>query len=251
MRVLLLRFLPLLTALAVFCNADVVPAQERETVSGRSRPVVVGPTAHRAGWGLSFGGGVLAGGDLFRVVNDLTVNWSAPGAAAADFNAKRFTATLDEAGALAVGFTRRLGARSWLRVDLASGEMKVTALANDSQTVTPVPYDQLTLLLLSLSWEQRLLDTRLQPYLAGGVSWLDLQGASEALTQSRTGIRAAIGLSYRLLERGNVRLEVADNVISVDSEGIPAESGFPASARFTEQGPQHLFALSLQLEFIF
>lgn len=239
-------------SLLLLCSAAGVRAQERDAVSGRSRPVLAqSRESSRADWTVSVGGGAFAAGNLFRVINDLTVTWVPPGPAAESFEAERFTATLDEDAAIVFGVGRRLGDRSWLRFDLAAGEMGVTALANDSQFVTPVPYDVLSLTLLALSWEQRLLATRLQPTVIVGVTWADLGAGSSALSQSGIGARLGAGFAYRINDWGGVRLDVTDTILSIDSAGIPAENAFPASSRFTELGPQHVFTLSAQLEMMF
>ena len=154
-----LILLGLLLLLGAVGEAEAAPADARvvrestgRTAADESLGAVTEPT-----WVMSVGGGLSAGGDLFRVRAESSIDWTAP-LDDVVFTAKRFTVTLDESAYVSFGLSRRITRHGWLRADFAWTEMNAAALANDTQIVTPVLYDTVTLTRMGLAWEQRLLD---------------------------------------------------------------------------------------------
>ena len=237
--------LALILSLAGAASAQDPP---RRAVSGRTAATVsdVESVTTEISWCFGVASGVLAGGDLFQVANDLTVPWSPP-AGGADFNAKRFTVTLDEAAAFGLTAAKRLTPRGWLRLDLTAGRMDAAALANDSQFVTPVLYDRWNVVQLDLAWEQRLTDTRLQPLLRAGLSYTGISATADAADQSVPGLLLGAGFAYRGGPRWSLGLDLADHIQQFTLDGLPAEQDFPASSDYREFGPQHLVTVTARL----
>ncbi len=223
------------------------PVTGRTAVSGRTAATVSEETtaAPQTGWCFGLAAGVLAGGDLFQVANDLTVPWSPP-AGVADFNAKRFTVTLDEAAAVGLAAAKRLTPRGWLRLDLTFGRMDAAALANDSQFVTPVLYDRWNVVQLDLAWEQRLTDTRLQPLVRAGLSYTGISATADAADQSVPGLLLGAGFAYRGGPRWSLGLDLADHIQQFTLDGLPQEQDFPSSSEYREFGPQHLVTVTVR-----
>ncbi len=230
--------------------AGVATAQDqpRRAVSGRTAAVADEEAAAtgETGWCFGIASGVLAGGDLFQVANSLTVPWTPP-AGGADFNAKRFTVTLDEAAAFGLAAAKRVTPRGWLRLDLTAGRMDAAALANDSQFVTPVLYDRWNVVQLDLAWEQRLTDTRLQPMVRAGLSYTGIGATAAAADQSVPGALLGAGFVYRGGPRWSLGLDLADHIQQFTLDDLPAEQGFPPSAEYREFGPQHLVTMTARL----
>jgi len=231
------------TALA---DARVVRASSGDTAADEPTGVATEPS-----WLMSVGGGLSAGGDLFRVRadGDAIYYWTTP-LADAVFIAKRFTVTLDESPLMSFGFSRRITKRGWLRADFAWTEMNVAALANNEHIVTPVLYDTLTMTRLGLSWEQRLLDTTFAPFFVVGARYLDISGKAPYLTQSGLAPEIGVGGVYRLSGPWLARFELTDTIFQFDSSGIQAED-WPEGAVYTEHGPQHLVTLGVGLSVMF
>ena len=78
-------------------------------------------------WFLAAGAGVLASGTLFRVASDDPARWQPPGGPV--FTSKDFTVLLDEDFCLVLTLGRRLGSRSWVRLNLSSARMNMLARA--------------------------------------------------------------------------------------------------------------------------
>lgn len=229
------------TALA---DARVVRASSGDTAADEPTGVATEPS-----WLMSVGGGLSAGGDLFRVRAVDITDWTAP-LADTVFIAKRFTVTLDEGTLISFGMSRRITERGWLRVDFAWTEMNAAALANDAHIVTPVHYDTLTMTRLGLSWEQRLLDTTFAPFFVVGARYLDISGKAPYLTQSGLAPEIGVGGVYRMSGPWLARFELTDTIFQFDSSGIQAED-WPVGAVYTELGPQHLITLGVGLSVMF
>ncbi|MBU1073750.1 hypothetical protein KKG45_10930, partial [bacterium] len=196
-----------------------------EPKRGRTRPVSEASLPVEAAWGLSVVVGASAGGDVFRVKEELTTDWTAP-VAGETFQAQRFTVTLDESVLLGFCLARRMTPRGWLCVDFSWTEMDATALANDSQFVKLVHYDTLTMVWIGLGWEQRLLDTPLAPFLSAGVGYLDVSARADYLSQSKLAPRIGAGAFYSLAGAWRLRGEISDTVVQLRSEGI-TEANWP------------------------
>lgn len=199
-------------------------------------------------WSLDLGAGLAAGGDLFQVAAAQTVAWPTP--RGGSFQARRYDVTLDEDVLLAGGLCWRTGTRSSLRLSLAWTEMDLTALANDSQFVAPVPWDRARFLRAGLVWEQRLTETRLRPYGLIGVGYSSLAAGNGALDQGGITPLLGAGALLRLAPRVDLRLEVVDGIRQFESEALVGDL-LPAGTDLRERGPQHLVALTAGLRLAF
>jgi hypothetical protein len=222
--------------------------QPRRAVSGRTAPAERkdARAAGEPGWCFGVVAGMLAGGDLFQVAHDVPVPWSPP-AGGEDFNAKRFTVTLDEDAAFGLAAAKRVTSQGWLRLDLLVGRMNTAALANDTQYVTPVLYDRWNVVQSTLLWEQRLTDTRLQPLILAGVSITGINASAAASDQSVPGLCLGAGFLYRGSGRWSAGLDFVDHVQQFSQDGLAEEQGFPPDAQYREFGPQHLVTITLRL----
>ncbi len=239
----------ILTILAVLTLSASSALADARVVSGRTRPSEPTSVAGaESRFRFSIGGGMLSGGDLFRVVVPETRTWTSP--AGVTFNARRITATLDEDVLFQAGFAMRVGAASYLRLEAASAKMNIAALANDSQVVSPFLWDAATFTRLDLAWEQALAVGVWRPYLVAGISWLDMGTTAPAMDQSHFAPSAGAGLEYAMGGRMSVRAEVLDTVLQLGSEGLSGDV-VPQDAEFTERGPQHLVGLTVILDVAF
>ena len=232
----------LLAPHATLADARVVTGR---TPAGReeARPV---PSPSR--WSLDFGAGMLAGGDLFRVGGEQTVTWPTPGGGS--FQARTYEVTVDEDAAFLMGLDIRLRDRSSLRLDLTYAKADLTALANDSQYVVPVPWDRATFTRAGLVWEERLTDTRLRPYGVLGLGLTAFSAADGALDQTGLTLLAGVGGLYRILGQTDLRVEIRDGIRQLDSRPLVGDL-LPEGVDLQERGPQHLVAITAGLRLPF
>ncbi|MDO9695344.1 MAG: hypothetical protein Q7W56_11455 [Candidatus Latescibacteria bacterium] len=229
-------------------GAAAAQEQPRRAVSGRTAPAEreEARPAGEPGWCFGVVAGMLAGGDLFQVAHGIPVPWSPP-VGGEDFNAKRFTVTLDEDAAFGFEAAKRLTPQGWLRFDLLIGRMNTAALANDTQYVTPVLYDRWNVFQSTLLWEQRLTDTRLQPLILAGVSITGINASAASSDQSVPGLCLGAGFLYRVDDRWSAGLDVVDHFQQFTQDGLAQEQDFPLDAQYREFGPQHLVTITLRL----
>lgn len=241
---LLLAMLLPAAALPIDALADarVVTGRTPAALAREGRP---GPATR---WSLDLGAGMAAGGDLFQVIADQTVPWETP--RGATFLARRYDVTLDEDVLVGGGVGYAVGPASSLRLLVQWTEMDLTALANDSQYVTPVLWDRASILRGALLWEQRLTATRLQPYLAAGAGWTVLDAGADALDQSSLAPLLGAGLLLRQGERLALRVEVLDGFRQLSSADLVGGL-LPQGTDLRERGPQHVVALTAGLRLAF
>ncbi len=235
------RYVLLVCLLVAAVPVPVAAQDGTVAVSGRHPATVTRTAGGEGSWSVGFVGGGAAGGDLLQAVLDHTASWQAP--AGGSFQAERLTVTLDEDLLLGVILSRRITALGSLRLSGSWSEMDATALANDSQFVHPVLFDRLTMIRLGLFWEQRLLSTRLAPYLLVGGVYLDVDAASPALRQSVLAPCWGAGLTHRLDRFWSLRLEIADTIRQLHADGLAEEDGIPPGVEVRELGPQHLLEI--------
>jgi len=245
-----LILLVLLLLLGAVGEAETAPADERVVRASSGRTAADEPPSIEAepAWAMTVGGGLSAGGDLFRVRALASVEWTAP-LADTVFTARRFTVTLDESAYISFGMSRRITRRGWLRADFAWTEMNATALAA-TETVTPVLFDTVTMTRMGLTWEHRLLDTPFAPYVVVGACYLDVSAKAEYMGQSGIAPEFGVGGVYRMSGPWMARIEFTDTIFQFDSSGIQ-EEGWPVGAVYAERGPQHLIALGAGLSVMF
>ncbi len=243
--------LALLLLPVVVGEADAVLADARvvEASSVRTVPESLSDADSRPTWTFDVGGGVSAGGDLFRVRSDDDQLWTIP-AGGTTFTSSRFTVTLDESAIVSLGLARRMTARGWLRIDFSWTEMNATALAKDGEFVTPVLFDSLTMARAGLTWQQRLADASFSPYVVIGLCYQDVSSKAEYLKQSGLAPKFGMGSVYSLSGAWRVRMELTDTIYQFDSSGIQDEA-WPSGTVYTELGPQHLVVVELGLMIVF
>jgi hypothetical protein len=215
-------------------------------VSGRTPAVVEdesgrGPSALR----LTLGAGMSAAGDLFAFETGVPRVYDAP--AGGSFTARRFTATLDEDVLVDLGLMLRVLPTTWLRLGGRYADMDITALANDTQIVTPAPWDRATFTQLNLMLEQCLAVGTWAPFVVAGVSYVDLDGLSDGLDQTGVAPVFGAGLRYRPKPQLGAWVEILDTVRQIDSEALVGDV-LPQTGELTEWGPQHLVGLAVGLE---
>lgn len=241
----------LLFLLGVVGESDAAPADARvvRPSSGRTAPETSDTTVRPADWFFDVGAGISAAGDLFRAKSDATEMWTAP-VSGETFAARRFTVTLDETARISAGLARRITGRGWLHLNFTWFEMNATALANDSQFVSLVPYDVLTFTSLGLTWEERLTDTDLAPFVLAGATWLDVSARSDALSQSSFAPVFGAGVSWRLQGGWVARADLTDTLVQIDSDDV-VDTDWPVQATHAEIGPQHLIGIEIGLSVAF
>ncbi len=217
--------------------AGVASGQSR-VVSGRhSAPIVREEPTEPSRWTLGVGSGVTMAGDLFQVVDDFTHPWVKPNGT--EFSAERFEVTLDEDVVLSAEFAADITRTTRLRALMHWTEMDGTALANDSQTVTPIFWDRFSLFRLGLVLEQALSDSRLRPYVAAGVSYLVFGSTAVELDQSGLTPIVGGGLLYDMNQRLSFRFELLDSIRQIDSQQLVGTL-LPEGTDLREKGPQHV-----------
>jgi opacity protein-like surface antigen len=168
-------------------------------------------------WAFTLGAGLTASGDLFRVrtTGDSGIPWLPP--AGSPFLSDDFRVTLDEDIGLSVGLARRLQERLWLRLDLSSAQMDMTAIARAGQTADIHQWDQLTAVMTIMSLEYRLVHLASFPYLLGGagVTVVGGEGTSD-YDQTRFAWRLGAGYHKDLSQGWGVRGEIRGTFQSLD-----------------------------------
>jgi hypothetical protein len=249
------RSVALFAALALVVTAAVSSAQ---TSSGRHRaPREMAPTdadsvARRddgPGWYLMAGAGLMTSGDLvrYRTEANTGIAWDPP--AGEPFLSDDFTLTLDEGVALSLAMGRRLSRPLWLRLDLSAAELPVTALARTGQSVEPFRWDELSVVVLGLSAEYRLVNQPSFLFLngGGGMTWTS-GNRSDDLDRTQAHLRLGGGYHQDLGRGWGVRAEIRDSIQDLDGAAYrpPVEPGadYPAIT-VTGLGPQHLVEVLL------
>jgi len=192
-----------------------------QATTGRHRPArtealasVENVLATEPRWFVTAGAGVLAGGDLFRVQFDGTVGLAPP--QGPSFQSNDFVVTFDESFAMAVGVGYRLHELLWLRLNLATAQAGLTALAQAGQSARTYRWDQLNIVLWGLDAELRLVRQRDYPYLLGGCALIVADGVAEdQYDQTQTSLRFGGGYQKHLLPAWGLRAEVRADVLSL------------------------------------
>jgi hypothetical protein len=249
------RFVVLIAALTAVLGALGASAQ---TSSGRHRaPRETAPAAADTvarddggpGWYLMAGAGLMTSGDLVRYQTDANtgIAWDPP--AGDPFLSDDFTLTLDEGVALSLALGRRVSRPLWLRLDLSAAELPVTALARTGQSVAAFRWDELSVLVLGLSAEVRLMDRPSFLFLTGGggVTWTS-GNRSDDLDRTQAHLRLGGGYHQDLGRGWGVRAEIRDSIQDLEFADYrpPVEEGaqYPAVTA-TGLGPQHLVEVLL------
>jgi len=235
----------LLAVLILTLGASSARADAR-IVSGRTPAVILdedgdGPSAVR----LLLGAGMSAAGDLFAFETGVPVVFNAP--AGGSFTARRFTATLDEDVLVDAGVLVRLMPSTWLRLAGRYADMDITALANDTQIVTPAPWDHASITQLTLLLEQSLAVGQWLPYLTAGASFVSIDGLADGMDQDGVAPMFGAGLRYRPNPRLGFWAEVLDTIHQFDSDALVGDV-LPETGELTERGPQHLVGLAVGVE---
>jgi hypothetical protein len=197
------------------------------------------------------GGGLMTSGDLARIrtINGGDQTWDPPGGP--PFTSADFKLTLDESIALAVSLGRHLGSRVSLRLDFSAAQLPVSALARVGETAEVFRWDELSVLLLGLVAEYRLVRQPTYLYLLGGATLSSISGGrSDAYDQSRAAVRFGGGYHHRLGGAWGLRLEIRDTVQTFDFQDYrpPVPEGAPYPGISVENlGPQHLVEILLAL----
>ncbi|MFO7652469.1 MAG: hypothetical protein R6X25_01490 [Candidatus Krumholzibacteriia bacterium] len=231
------------------------PAAQAQSVTGRQRPddettetgrtqVETAPSPSR--WAIGAGGGVLAGGDLFRVraSSGNALTWLTP--AGASFGSDRFTVTLDEDLQIALQGAWQASSRLAVRAEFSWARVGLSALAVVGQTGEVLPYDEWNVFLVGLAGEYRLIPDRTYPYLVGGAVLVTVRSLDAPdFDTARIGPRLGVGLNHDLDDRWSVRVEIRDNLLNLnlaDHQPIAAGTSEPA-VDFDEITPQHLWEI--------
>ncbi len=231
--------------LCMVLSASTASADAR-IVSGRiSATESVHQEAEPSSIRLLLGGGVSAAGDVFAYESSLTRSVTTP--LGGSFMASRFTATLDEDVLIDLGLLIRISSRAGIRVSGRWSEMGLTALANDSQIVTPSPWDVVTFTQLTMLYEQALAVGKWVPFIAGGASWLKVDAMADVLDQQGVSPTLGVGLRVRTDPRFGFWAEILDTVRQIESNQLMGEV-LPGDGEFTEFGPQHLVGLTIGIE---
>ena len=240
------RTLARLTAAALLILAAQTVWADARIVSGRT-PAVVRDDSGRepSALRLTVGAGLAAAGDLFAFETSVPRVFDAP--AGGSFTARRFTATLDEDVLVDVGLLLRVLPTTWLRLAGRYADMDVTALANDTQIVTPAPWDRASFTQINLMLEQALAVGRWVPFVTAGVAYVDLDALAAGLDQNGTAPVFGAGLRFRPKRELGGWVEILDTVRQIDSDPLIG-GALPEAGQLTENGPQHLVGLAVGLE---
>lgn len=241
--------------IGVFCLlAAQLPAQ---TSTGRHRRTEsVEPAApdtdpsRPSNWYVMPGAGMMTSGDLIRITTAGAsgIPWDPPGGA--PFTSSDFVLTLDESVDLAVTLGRRLADRFWLRFDFSAAQLPITALARVGESASVYRWDELSVLLLGLSVEYRLMEAPSFLYLLGGSGVTSVSGnSSDDYDQSLVNLRLGGGYHLNLGQGWGLRLEIRDTLQSLDLTGYqpPVEGDRYPDMQVEELGPQHFVEIILGL----
>jgi hypothetical protein len=200
-------------------------------------------------WFFMTGAGVMTGGDLLRITLDGTVGFDPPGGPA--FESRDFTLTMDEGVDLAVAIGYRLHERWWLRANLSTAQVDLTALAQVGQGSGVYRWDQLNVVATGLDTEFRLIRDDSYPYLVGGAMALLVNGVEDdGYDQTALGIRFGGGYQQALWPDWGLRLEIRNNLASLDfADYRPPVTG-PTYPNLTVEtkSPQHFWEILLLLQ---
>lgn len=214
-----------------------VPATA-QTSTGRYAPEAARRPAR---FTLFAGAGVLTSGDVFSVDGATVQRWLTPGGTS--FAAQRFTVTLDEDVETTLGLSYLVASGWRLRLDLAYGQMDMTALARTAEAVDLVRYDKLSAAMAAVAVEAALLSTSSYPYLlAGGVATSLSGDRTGDFDQTLLGLRGGIGFHWALDPSWGVRFEIRDTIHQIDTADHEVRLAGPGEAPAAEElGPQHFF----------
>lgn len=206
--------------------------------------------AGEAVWTFAAGAGILAGGDLFRLVSENAPRWLTP--AGASFSSRDLTVTLDEDLVLAVAFGRRLGDRIWLRGHLGTAQAGLSALAWIGQESEVQAWDNLDVVLVGLDLEYRLTAQPRYPFLVAGAGAVLVKGRADiGYDQARPAVRFGGGYHLRLNRIWGLRAEARNSLSWLGFDDLAPS--FAAEAQqpeflVTEESPHHFWEIVLQFQ---
>ena len=242
--------------IGLFCLLAVPLAAQ--TSSGRHRRAEIEEPApppvsgsETRDWYIMPGAGMMTSGDLVKVVTagESGVPWDPPGGV--PFTSSDFVLTLDESIGLALTLGRRIADRIWLRLDISAAQLPITALARVGQTAEVFRWDELSVVLLDLAVEYRLVRHPSFLYLLGGSGLTAVSGnASDDYDQSLLNLRFGGGYHANLGRGWGLRLEIRDTLQSLDLAGYRppvVEGGIYPNVQVEERGPQHFVEILLAM----
>jgi len=242
----------LLSLVTLVAVAAATPAAAQTT--GRHRPAVAEPApadtaAAETKFLAGFQVGIMDSGDLFRVrtLGESGIPWDPPGGGPA-FVSSDFVVTLDADVAFSV--LASLEVSRWLavRADLTHGRMDMTAEARQGEIVNIYAWDRLTVTLIGVVLEARLVSSPSYLYVLAGPG-LTLASGSTGDTPDQTRLAGRFGAGYHhaLGRRFGLRAEVSCNLQQLDfADYVPPYQGNVApNATVAERGPQQIWQMTL------
>ncbi len=223
--------------------------------TGRHRPqaVAVADTG-RAGQPsrveAAIGVGMLTSGDLLRVrtAAGSGIPWAPPGGSS--FVSDEYLLTIDEDVAFSLMVKYDLTRWLAVRADGSTARVSVTAKAHSGEVVNLHQWDTVTLSMLGLAIEGKLVQQPSYPYLLAGVAYVSLSGhGGEGFDQSRLALRFGAGYHHDLGQRLGLRVEARNTLQQFKfSDYVPPVDGaILPNYTIEERGPQQLWELLLGL----
>lgn len=206
------------------------------------------PESHQR-WFFMTGAGMMTGGDLLRVKFEGTISLDPPGGPR--FESRDFTLTADEGFDLAVAIGYRLHERWWLRANLSTAQVGLTALAQVGQGAGVYRWDNLNVTATGLDTELRLIRDDSFPYVVAGAMAILVSGiADDGYDQTAVGARFGAGYEQHLWPGWGLRLEVRNNLVALDFDDYRppvATTTYPNLAVETKS-PHHFWEILLLLQ---
>ncbi len=227
-------------AVLIFGAGMAFAQQIPDAVSGRTKPPRPAGAETDTPWNLQVRGGMLSGGDLFKVRTEITRTWMSPAGSA--FTSDKYTVTLDEGFLMSLGAVYELNPKLRLRCDLEWAQVDAAALARTGQTAQAYKYDEVSFVNVSFGVEAPLTSARSHPFLTAGLVVSRVSGMDDVLDRTGVGGRIGIGFEYGMNSFWSLRVEATDTFMQIETADYQDMIGDVAS--YNEYGSQNLFGLS-------
>jgi hypothetical protein len=203
------------------------------------------PASAAGNGAISFHGGMMAGGKLFRVVSTSNVSYLTPDGRS--FDGTEFSSELDEFGAFGIRF-RKPWKRQWsFSGGLSFSDMGVTANRRTiSQNVDTIEYDQALLFGADLSAELDWIQSGSTPYISLGLGYLSLdfeeRSGGESVDQQL--LTLIVGGGYRFRRDGFYDFDFGGRAFIVSPDFAEEEARLPQVESFESTSPLWIWELT-------
>ncbi len=235
----LFKWVVLMVMATLFVGPGAASAQSDQTRSNTGRhqpkpppepPIEDKPTISIAGqklWFVGLGGGVITGGDLWRIEttsgNTALSRWESM----APFSTSRFNASLASNFDFNLFVGRRLTNMLSARIDVSTSRMDIGAEALQGQQAGVFLYDRFGMTTLALTTETKLVQLDSYPYLNAGMVVTNLAATRNTeLDQTQLGFRLGLGYLQAMNPEFSFRAEVRYMRTGFDSDSfVPQVTG--------------------------